>query len=60
MANIVITSYSIHYTKLYDHVVAILRSWDFSATTPLQYALEKRAYLAQLITLFTLARNNFV
>ncbi len=37
------------------HVIAILRGWDFDATTPQQYALEKRAYLAQLIMLFALA-----
>ncbi len=34
--------------------LTVLRGWDFSATTPAQYALEKRAYLVVLVILGTL------
>ncbi|MBN2895634.1 MAG: hypothetical protein JXK05_07075 [Campylobacterales bacterium] len=37
------------------HVIPIIRHWDFADTSPRQYALEKRSYLAQLIIFFTLA-----
>ncbi len=36
------------------NTLTILKSWDFSATTPAQYALEKRAYLVVLVILGTL------
>jgi len=36
------------------NVILILKSWDFNATTTLQYKLEKRAYLVLLIIFFTL------
>lgn len=35
------------------HIVSILRHWDFDATTPLQYALEKKNYLVNTILYFT-------
>lgn len=37
------------------HIVHILRRWDFSATTPLQYALEKKNYLINTILTFAVA-----
>ncbi len=36
------------------NTLTILKSWDFSSTTPAQYALEKRAYLVVLVILGTL------
>ncbi len=35
------------------HSITILRHWNFSATTPQQYRLEKRSYLVVLIIAFT-------
>ncbi|MEA1920013.1 MAG: hypothetical protein U9N52_09250 [Campylobacterota bacterium] len=36
------------------NVISILKSWNFNATSSLQYHLEKRAYLVLLIIFFTL------
>jgi len=35
------------------NIVRIVRHWDFNATTPLQYALEKKNYLVNTILYFT-------
>lgn len=35
------------------NIVTIVRHWDFDATTPLQYALEKKNYLVNTILYFT-------
>ena len=37
--------------------IQILRTWDFTATTPAQYALEKKSYLITLIITITLIFN---
>ncbi len=36
------------------NTLTILKSWDFTATTPAQYALEKRSYLVVLVILGTM------
>lgn len=41
-------------TIAFVNIVTILRHWDFSATTAMQYRLEKRAFLVVLIIVFTM------
>ena len=37
------------------NIVTIVRYWDFNATTPLQYVLEKKNYLINTILYFTVS-----